>query len=117
MRLKRKNVENVSIPIEEDPQEGTSGVHASNHEEKEQLHSPTTNTKSSSSSPSSTPIRLRRLSDIYETCNFYVVEPECFEQTVREEVWRNAMEDEIKMIEKNETWELLENQKRRMQSS
>jgi Reverse transcriptase (RNA-dependent DNA polymerase) len=54
---------------------------------------------------------LRRLSDIYETYNFCVVEPECFEQDIGVEVWRNSMEDEINMIVKNETWELVEKPK------
>jgi hypothetical protein len=51
---------------------------------------------------------LRRLSDIYETCIFCTVEPEYFEQAIGVEVLRNAMENEINMIVKNETWELVE---------
>jgi hypothetical protein len=54
---------------------------------------------------------LRRLSDIYETFNFCVVEPKYFEQVIGVEVWRNIMEDEINMIVKNETWELVDKPK------
>ena len=100
---KNKGVESVSFQIRDDAQEESSDGSHEDGEEEEQPHSPTTNAGSSSSSPSSTPVRFRRLSDIYASCNFCVVEPECFEQAVREEVWRNAMENEIKMIEKNET--------------
>jgi hypothetical protein len=43
---------------------------------------------------------MRRLSDVYARCNFCIVERKFFEQAIQEEVWRNAMEEEIKMIEK-----------------
>lgn len=38
------------------------------------------------SSPESPPIRLRRLSDLYESCNFAGTEPESFEEAQKEEV-------------------------------
>ena len=60
------------------------------------------------SSLHSSPRRVRSLVDIYETCNFVTVEPESFEVAVKEENWRNAMEEEIKKIERNKTWELVE---------
>ncbi|RDX89991.1 hypothetical protein CR513_28198, partial [Mucuna pruriens] len=50
----------------------------------------------------STPRQLRSLVDIYETCNMAMLEPE---QASKKEVWVKAMEEEIKMIEKNNTWE------------
>jgi hypothetical protein len=40
---------------------------------------------SSSTSQSSSPMRLRNLDDIYARRNFCVVEPENFEETVKEE--------------------------------
>ncbi|KAL0357030.1 UNVERIFIED_CONTAM: Retrovirus-related Pol polyprotein from transposon TNT 1-94 [Sesamum calycinum] len=52
------------------------------------------------------PRRTKLLSDIYETCNFIMLEPENFETAVKHKVWVQAMEEEIKMIEKNNTWEL-----------
>ncbi|KAK2994058.1 hypothetical protein RJ640_010687 [Escallonia rubra] len=58
--------------------------------------------------PESTPRRIRSLRDIYETGNFTVLEPESFEVAAKQDVWIKAIEEEIKMIEKNETWELIE---------
>ncbi|CAL8990716.1 unnamed protein product [Prunus brigantina] len=52
--------------------------------------------------------RTRSLQDIYETCNFITIEPKSFEVAVKEEIWRKAMEEEIKTIEKNKTWELVD---------
>jgi hypothetical protein len=55
---------------------------------------------SSSTSPSSSPMRLMNLDDIYARCYFRVVEPENFEEAMKEESWRKAMEDDIEVIEK-----------------
>ncbi|KAK2398761.1 putative mitochondrial protein [Trifolium repens] len=63
---------------------------------------------SNSSSPSSTPIKLKDLSDIYARCNYCVVEPENFDEAIKEDVWRNAMQEEMNAIEKNKTWHLVE---------
>ena len=63
---------------------------------------------SGSSSPSSTPIRLRSLNDVYASCNFCVTEPENFEEAVQDEAWKKAMVEEINVIEKNNTWELVD---------
>lgn len=37
-----------------------------------------------------------------------IIEQNFFEYTSRDKAWQQAMEDEIKMIEKNETWELVD---------
>ena len=58
------------------------------------------------SSPESTPRRVRSLVDIYETCNMTMIDPNCYEEASKQEVWVKAMEEEVKMIEKNNTWEL-----------
>ena len=83
--------------------------------------SPTTSTHGSSpstispqqgspapSTPSSTPIRMRSLNDVYESCNACLFEPEKFEEAVKEKEWRTAMQEEINVIEKNKTWELVD---------
>ncbi|KAK4399803.1 Retrovirus-related Pol polyprotein from transposon RE2 [Sesamum angolense] len=57
------------------------------------------------------PRRTKLLSDIYETCNFIMLEPQNFETAVKHKVWVQAMEEEIKMIEKNNTWELADRPK------
>ncbi|KAL0310316.1 UNVERIFIED_CONTAM: Retrovirus-related Pol polyprotein from transposon RE2 [Sesamum calycinum] len=57
------------------------------------------------------PRRTKLLSDIYEICNFIMLEPENFETAVKHKVWVQAMEEEIDMIEKNNTWELTDKPK------
>ncbi|XP_024200264.1 uncharacterized mitochondrial protein AtMg00820-like [Rosa chinensis] len=51
---------------------------------------------------------MRSLNDVYATCNYYVVEPECFEEAIKDGAWQKEMEDEIAVIEKNSTWELVD---------
>ena len=41
------------------------------------------------------------LTDIYQRCNFPCVEPENYEEAIKHDVWKNVMEEEIWMIEKN----------------
>ena len=36
-----------------------------------------------------------------------MIEPNCYEEASKQEVWVKAMEEEVKMIEKNNTWELV----------
>ena len=73
--------------------------------------SPSSPLSSGSSSPTSAPKKMKSLTDVYERCNFCVLEPENFEEAVKEECWRKAMQDEIDVIEKNQTWELVERPK------
>lgn len=55
------------------------------------------------------PVRgTRSLSDIYQRCNVAVMEPEGYEEAVADQKWINAMKEELKMIEKNQTWELVD---------
>ena len=54
---------------------------------------------------------MRTLADIYESCNFCTIEPTSFEEAIREDVRKKAMEEEIHMIEKNDTWQLVERPK------
>jgi hypothetical protein len=56
----------------------------------------------------STPVKIRTLEDIYARCNLSMCEPETYAEAAGEEVWQNAMKDELEMIEKNDTWELVE---------
>jgi hypothetical protein len=48
------------------------------------------------------------LVDIYETCNLAKHDPENYDVASKQEVWVKAMQDEIKMIEHNNTWELVD---------
>ncbi|KAG8472606.1 hypothetical protein CXB51_034394 [Gossypium anomalum] len=55
------------------------------------------------------PIRgTRSLAEIYERAHVALVEPTCFEEAKMHEGWKRAMVDEIAMIEKYQTWELVE---------
>ncbi|XP_024177774.1 uncharacterized protein LOC112183641 [Rosa chinensis] len=73
------------------------------HEDDVIPQSPTTPANNSNASPStpehSSPespiLRTRRLSDLYESCNFSGIEPESFEEVQNEGVWVKAMEEEI----------------------
>ena len=47
------------------------------------------------------------MSDIYQRCNFTGVEPKNNEEAIKHDVWKKFMEEEIRMIEKNNTWELV----------
>ena len=47
------------------------------------------------------------LSDIYQICNFVGVEQKNYEEAIKHDVWKKIMEEEIRMIEKNNTWELV----------
>ncbi|VVA37046.1 PREDICTED: Retrovirus-related Pol poly from transposon TNT, partial [Prunus dulcis] len=53
-----------------------------------------------------TPLKYKSIAEIYEKCNMCIIEPESFEEAAKDDSWKKAMEDEITMIEKNNTWEL-----------
>ncbi|CAL5331407.1 unnamed protein product [Camellia sinensis] len=55
------------------------------------------------------PVRgARLLSDIYQRCNVAITEPAGFEEAKNDQKWMEAMKEEMRMIEKNHTWELME---------
>ncbi|KAI5355814.1 hypothetical protein L3X38_008709 [Prunus dulcis] len=53
-----------------------------------------------------TPLKYKSLTEIYERCNICIIEPETFEEAIKDAAWQKAMEAELEMIEKNETWEI-----------
>ncbi|CAL9006850.1 unnamed protein product [Prunus brigantina] len=55
-----------------------------------------------------TPKKWRSVSEIMAKCNVCIVEPENYEDAAQDESWRKAMEAELEMIEKNDTWKLVE---------
>ncbi|KAI5348232.1 hypothetical protein L3X38_001119 [Prunus dulcis] len=55
-----------------------------------------------------TPLKWRKLDDILAQCNLCTMEPEKFQEAVKDESWMKAMKDELNMIEKNDTWELVD---------
>jgi hypothetical protein len=59
--------------------------------------------------------RMRSLQDLYESTNevhlvCLLVDAEniTFEEAVRDKKWQTAMDEEIRAIERNKTWELVE---------
>lgn len=63
---------------------------------------------SHSTTPTSTPVKLRGIIEIYARCSMSIIELESYEEASRDKAWQQAMETEMEMIEKNETWELVE---------
>ncbi|CAL9003907.1 unnamed protein product [Prunus brigantina] len=55
-----------------------------------------------------TPHKWRSINDIMAQCNMCIVEPDNFEEADLDESWRSAMEAELEMIEKNNTWKLVD---------
>ncbi|CAL9011654.1 unnamed protein product [Prunus brigantina] len=55
-----------------------------------------------------TPLKYKSIVEIYEKCNMCIIEPKSFEEVAKDDSWKKAMEDEITMIEKNNTWELVD---------
>ncbi|KAJ9542648.1 hypothetical protein OSB04_029154 [Centaurea solstitialis] len=71
--------------------------------------------KSSNSNTSSfaydhTPKKFRSLADIYASCRFSLLasDPMYFDEAVESEEWKEAMNEEILVIRKNNTWELVD---------
>jgi len=64
---------------------------------------------SSDDSDSDFPYRYRSLTDICVVSNFVLLtgEPQNYKEAADQEVWRKAMNEEIRSIEKNQTWELV----------
>ncbi|KAG8491216.1 hypothetical protein CXB51_014346 [Gossypium anomalum] len=54
------------------------------------------------------PVRdTRSIADIYQRCNVAIVEPPNYEEAARDMNWKRAMEAELDMIQKNQTWDLV----------
>ena len=53
---------------------------------------------------------MQPLQDLYQTCDItlFSCEPQKYEEVAKEEAWRQAMDEEIKMIKKNHIWGLIE---------
>lgn len=72
---------------------------------------PTPQVEDDTNSDSDSPVlKTRSLQDLYDNCDvaFFTCEPKSYEVAAEDEVWRKAMKEEIHMIEKNQTWELVD---------
>jgi len=55
------------------------------------------------STPSSTPVKLKTLEDIYTTCHICIIKPENYQEAAGDIAWQEAMKEKLEMIEKNNT--------------
>ena len=91
---KGKHVEHVNQPSFQEANEENEEI------EEQDQHTHTSESEDDNETP---PRKFRRMSDIYQSCNFVVSEPENFEEAEKHEVWQQAIEEEMHMIEKNKT--------------
>ncbi|KAG8480141.1 hypothetical protein CXB51_024917 [Gossypium anomalum] len=55
------------------------------------------------------PVRgTRTIADIYQRCNVAIVEPSNFKEAAKNKSWKKAMEAELEIIHKNDTWDLVD---------
>ncbi|CAL8152545.1 unnamed protein product [Prunus armeniaca] len=113
----KQTVDSISVPMRF---EDTSRSSEEEYEETmiDNISSPVqvttnaTNANSLGNSLSSTPVKLRDITEIYARCNMSIIEPENFAEASKDKAWQKAikiaMEIDMKMIEKNETWELVD---------
>ncbi|XP_031273246.1 uncharacterized protein LOC116131724 [Pistacia vera] len=59
----------------------------------------------------------KTLADVYARCNVVILEPRNYAEGTKLEVWRNAMQEEISMIEKNNTWILVDRPEKQKNNS
>ncbi|KAE8731101.1 hypothetical protein F3Y22_tig00002840pilonHSYRG00228 [Hibiscus syriacus] len=65
--------------------------------------------QSSNTSEDTSPRGYRSLYEIYEATEvLYVAEPNSFEEAFKKDEWKQAMEEELAAIKKNQTWELMD---------
>ncbi|KAI5317616.1 hypothetical protein L3X38_037323 [Prunus dulcis] len=55
-----------------------------------------------------TPSKWKSLDEVYAQCKMSIIEPENFTEAVKDEAWKKAMTEEMLMVEKNSTWELVD---------
>ncbi|KAB2602155.1 hypothetical protein D8674_003160 [Pyrus ussuriensis x Pyrus communis] len=56
----------------------------------------------------STPKKWRSLNEVIAQCNVCIMEPENFEEAALDLSWMKAMQTELDMIERNDTWRLVD---------
>ncbi|CAL8993723.1 unnamed protein product [Prunus brigantina] len=55
-----------------------------------------------------TPQKWKNLSEVYAQCKMSIIEPESYNEAAKDAAWNKAVIEEISMIEKNSTWELVD---------
>lgn len=111
LMLEEEEVENPN-EVEREPQTPSQGYPSSYRGD---FSSPSSSSSSSEASSSERPRKTRSLREIYEVaeidkdnlnlfCFFMDCDPLSYEEAIQEEKWKKAMNEEIKAIEKNDTW-------------
>ncbi|CAL9003035.1 unnamed protein product [Prunus brigantina] len=98
----------ISIPLNEtltEREEEPSDSSLSQEEISEEGHA---DSDSGSHDVDHTPLKYKSIAEVYARCNLCIIEPKTFEEAVKDEACQKAMENEIEMIEKNKTWELVD---------
>ncbi|KAG8481238.1 hypothetical protein CXB51_026069 [Gossypium anomalum] len=61
------------------------------------------------------PVRgTRSIADVYQRCNVAIVEPSSYEEAARDMNWKKTIEEEMDMIQKNQTWDLVERSEKKV---
>ncbi|KAL0413719.1 UNVERIFIED_CONTAM: hypothetical protein Sradi_1573600 [Sesamum radiatum] len=92
-------------PLQQQQQQGTKQAEIERRSQQIQ-RSPRRLPLSEETEEETLPGKTKLLRDIYEICNFIMMELENFEAAAKHKVCVQGIEEEIKMIEKNNTWEL-----------
>ncbi|CAL9010595.1 unnamed protein product [Prunus brigantina] len=112
---KKETSVNIQLTEIREEEQGVEGSSCEFEEQLEVNEVPSLNTENSDqervTGPQDvdhTPLKYKSIAEIYEKCNMCIIEPESFEEAAKDDSWKKAMEDEITMIEKNNTWELVD---------
>ena len=52
--------------------------------------------------------KTRMLADIYEQYNVALLKPLSYKEAAKDDGWRQAMQEELEMIHRNQTWVLVD---------
>ncbi|KAI5314779.1 hypothetical protein L3X38_043955 [Prunus dulcis] len=112
---KKETSVNIQLTEIREEEQGAEGSSCEFEEQLEVNEMPSLNTETidlervtGSQDVDHTPLKYKSIAEIYEKCKMCIIEPESFEEAAKDDSWKKAMEDEITMIEKNNTWELMD---------
>ncbi|CAL2253986.1 unnamed protein product [Prunus armeniaca] len=115
LNAKKETSVNIQLTGIREEEQGEEGSSCEFEEQLEVNEVPSLNTRNSDqervTGPQDvdhTPLKYKSIAEIYEKCNMCIIVPESFEEAAKDDSWKKAIEDEITMIEKNNTWELVD---------
>ncbi|KAB2625515.1 hypothetical protein D8674_017175 [Pyrus ussuriensis x Pyrus communis] len=99
----------ITFPVSNDHQDANENCEiGENSHSEEYTVSQSENMFDRSQAHDDTPKKWRSINEIMAQCNMCVIEPENYDDAAKDESWRSAMKAELDMIEKNNTWQLVE---------